>query len=202
MSAALSRISCLVIVCGLFYVSSWTVQAVLSKESDSETPGSPVPVDTIPSTPNDSENEGTGNPLLQAVGVLGIGHIQSTLGFIGVTADAFSTKTYDAKKVEDLMMGTINGIDAVKTPLRKLQETHLSDDDGEFIDRMIVTYESLQREAKALTNFARSRKTSDQEAFAKARRVALKKLEQLTEADQTTDAKDRNIDAIDPDPGN
>jgi hypothetical protein len=67
---------------------------------------------------------------------------------------------------------------------------------------MIVTYESLQREAKALTNFARSRKTSDQEAFAKARRVALKKLEQLTEADQTTDAKDRNTDAIDPDPGN
>ena len=40
------------------------------------------------------------NAMLQAVGGLGIGHIQSSLGLIGVTADAFAKDVYTPKQVE------------------------------------------------------------------------------------------------------
>ncbi len=121
------------------------------------------------------------NVVLQAVGGLGVGHIQSTLGLIGVTADAFAKEVYSPKQVEDLMNGTINGIEAVKKLLRKLQDTPLSDDDEEYIDRMVTVYNALQREAKALTVFAKSKKARDAEVFEKARQSAVMKLNQLTD---------------------
>lgn len=121
------------------------------------------------------------NAKLQAVGGLGVGHIQSTLGLIGVTADAFAKEVYTAKQVEDLMNGTINGIDAVKKLLRRLQETDLSDDDEEYIDRMINVYNALQKEAKALVVFAKSKNPADAELFDAARKSAVTKLGQLTE---------------------
>jgi len=121
------------------------------------------------------------NATLQAVGGLGVGHIQSSLGLIGVTADAFAKDVYTAKQVEDLMNGTINGIEAVKKLLRRLQETDLSDDDEEYIDRMINVYNALQKEAKALIAFAKSKKPADAELFDAARKAAVTKLGQLTE---------------------
>ena len=121
------------------------------------------------------------NATLQAVGGLGVGHIQSSLGLIGVTADAFAKEVYTAKQVEDLMNGTINGIEAVKKLLRRLQETDLSDDDKEYIDRMVSVYNALQREAKALVAFAKSKKPADAEVFDAARKSAVSKLGQLTE---------------------
>ena len=127
---------------------------------------------------------------MQAVGGLGIGHIQSTLGLIGVTADAFAKDTYDAKKVEGLMASTINGIEVVKKLLRKLQDTKMSADDEDFIDRMIGAYNALQREAQALTNYAKTKKPADAEAFAKARKTALEKIDNLTGTDDSTTATD------------
>ena len=126
------------------------------------------------------------NATLQAVGGLGVGHIQSSLGLIGVTADASAKDVYSAKQVEDLMNGTINGIEAVKKLLRRLQETDLSDDDKEYIDRMVNVYNALQREAKALVTFAKSRKPADAEIFDAARRSAVMKLGQLTDGDKVT----------------
>lgn len=121
------------------------------------------------------------NAILHAVGGLGINHIQSTLGLIGVTADANAKNVYNAKQVEDLMTGTINGIEASKKLLRRLQDVDLSEDDEEYIDRMISVYNALQREAKALIAFAKSHKPSDAEAFDAARKAAVSKLGQLTE---------------------
>lgn len=121
------------------------------------------------------------NATLQAVGGLGVGHIQSSLGLIGVTADAFAKDVYTPKQVEDLMTGTINGIEAVKKLLRRLQETDLSDDDEEYIDRMVNVYNALQREAKALVIFAKSKKPADAEIFDSARKAAVMKLGQLTQ---------------------
>lgn len=121
------------------------------------------------------------NAMLHAVGGLGVGHIQSTLGLIGVTADAFAKDVYTAKQVEDLMTGTVNGIEAVKKLLRRLQEADLTEDDKEYIDRMVSVYNALQREAKALVTFAKTRKASDADAFDAARKSALGKLAQLTE---------------------
>lgn len=131
------------------------------------------------------------NATLQAVGGLGVGHIQSSLGLIGVTADAYAKDVYTPKQVEDLMNGTINGIEAVKKLLRRLQENDLSDDDEEYIDRMINVYNALQKEAKALVTFAKSKKPADAEIFDTARKAAVTKLGQLTEGDKTTAASDK-----------
>ena len=110
--------------------------------------------------PNSVEVENA-NAVLQAVGGLGVGHIQSTLGFIGVTADAFAKDVYSVRQVEDLMNGTINGIEHVKKLLRRLQDSDLTDDDKEYIDRMVAVDNALQREAKALVTFAKSKKPID-----------------------------------------
>lgn len=128
------------------------------------------------------------NAVLQTIGGLGVGHIQSSLGLIGVTADAFAKDVYTPKQVEDLMNGTINGIDAVKKLLRRIQETDLSDDDKEYIDRMINVYNALQREAKALVAFSKSKKPSDADIFDAARKAAVTKLGQLTDGSKTTEA--------------
>lgn len=133
----------------------------------------------------DNQAVNDANATLQAVGGLGVGHIQSTLGLIGVTADAYAKDVYTPKQVEDLMNGTVNGIEAVKKLLRRLQETDLGEDDREYIDRMISVYNGLQREAKALVVFAKSRKPSDAELFDAARKAAVAKLGQLTEGDKT-----------------
>lgn len=160
---------------------------VRSDDSETENPR-PVPTDTESQVTVESEEEGS--PALQAVGGLGIGHIQSTLGLIGVTADAFAKEAYDAKKVESLMKGTNEGIEVAKKLLRKLQDTKLSAADEDFIDRMIGAYNALQREAKALASFAKSRKPADAEAFAKARKLAIEKIDKLTVEDDATTATD------------
>ncbi len=181
MSALLiRRVLWLVVLSGVLYAGSLT-GTVRSDDSDSESP-KPAPVETVIPVPVEGEEEG--NPALQAVGGLGIGHIQSTLGLIGVTADAFAKEAYDAKKVEGLMASTINGIEVVKRLLRKLQDTKLAAADEDFIDRMIGAYNALQREAKALSNFAKSRKPADAEAFAKARKLAIDKIDNLTVDDE------------------
>lgn len=188
MSAVLiRRVSWLMVLCGVFYVGS-LVGTVRSDDSETES-AKPTPADTVPPMPEGEEEE-RGNAVLQAVGGLGIGHIQSTLGLIGVTADAFAKEAYDAKKVEGLMASTINSIEVVKKLLRKLQDTKLSASDEDFIDRMIGAYNALQREAKALSNFARSRKSADAEAFAKARKMAIEKIDNLTGNGDATHATD------------
>ena len=180
------RVSWLVVLCGVVYAGSL---AGTVRSDDSEPPSPrPAPVETV--TPLHEESDEEGNPALQAVGGLGIGHIQSTLGLIGVTADAFAKEAYDAHKVEGLMTSTHNGIEVVKKLLRKLQDTQLSPDDEEFIQRMLGAYIALQREAKALSNFAKSRKPADAAAFAKARKLAIDKIDNLTADDGTTTVVD------------
>lgn len=124
------------------------------------------------------------NIQLQTIGALGIGHIQSTLGLIGVIADSLAKEIYSLKQVEDLMNGTVNGLETPKRMLRRLQESNISGDDSEFLDRMIGVLNALQREAKALVVFSKTRKTEDAQQFEKARRLALKKLAELTHQEE------------------
>ena len=196
MSALLvRRVSSLVVLCGVLYVGS-LAGTVRSDDSEADTT-IPAPTDTAPLLTNESSDaeaaEGV-NLALQAVGGLGIGHIQSTLGLIGVTADAFAKEAYDAKKVEGLMISTINGIDDVKKLLRKLQDSKLSADDEEFINRMLGAYIALQREAKALSTFAKSRKSADAETFARARKLAIEKIDKLTDGGDATTANGRSAE--------
>ena len=178
------RVTWLSVLCGVVYVGS-LAGTVRSQDSELE-PVKPVPTETP--APVTLESEERGNAALQAVGGLGVGHIQSTLGLIGVTADAFARDIYDAKKVEELMIGTVNGIEAVKKLLRNLADTNLSDDDEEFINRMVGVYIALEKEAKTLTTFAKSKKPSDAALFAKARKAAVAKLDQLTNGNEAKDA--------------
>jgi len=127
-----------------------------------------------------------GNVQLQAIGALGVGHIQSTLGLIGVIADSLSKEMYSLKQIEDLMNGTVNGLESPKRMLRRLQDTKISAEDIEFLDRMIGVFNALQREAKSLAAFAKSRKPEDAAQFEQARKSALKKLAELTHQDELT----------------
>ncbi|MBM4074369.1 MAG: hypothetical protein FJ267_01835 [Planctomycetes bacterium] len=148
----------------------------------------PAPPDVIPGEAVVVE-EG-GNPALRAVGGLGVEHIQSTLGLIGVTADAYAKEVYTPEKVTNLMDSTITGIESVKKLLRKLQDTKLSVDDEEIIDRMIGAYNALQREATALSTLVKTKKPSDADAFSKARKTAIEKIDQLTADDDLPSPKD------------
>ena len=179
------RVTWLSVLCGVVYVGAFA-GTVRSQDSELE-PVKPVPTETPAPAPVTLESEERGNAALQAVGGLGVGHIQSTLGLIGVTADAYARDIYDAKKVEELMVGTVNGIEAVKKLLRNLADTNLSDDDEEFINRMVGVYIALEKEAKALTVFAKSKKASDAALFAKARKAAVAKLDQLTNGNEEKD---------------
>lgn len=125
-----------------------------------------------------------GNIQLQTIGALGVGHIQSTLGLIGVIADSVTKEIYNQRQIEDLMKGTINGLDIPKKMLRKLQDSRVSGDDAEFIDRMISVFNALQKEAQALIVYSKSRKPDDATKYEKERRLVLRKLGELTQHDE------------------
>jgi hypothetical protein len=134
----------------------------------------------------DSVDDGldAGNNIqLQIIGSLGVGHIQSCLGFVGVIADSVSRDIYTQRQIDDLMLGTINGLELPKKMLRRLQETNISEEDKEFLDRMISVFNALQREANALIIYSRSRKVDDAQKFERDRRLVLKKLGDLTQRD-------------------
>ncbi len=130
-----------------------------------------------------AEEEGNG-AALEAIGGLAVGHVQSTMGFVGVTADAFAKEVYKPAQVEELMTGVVNSIDATKKLLRKLQDTELSDEDEAFLDGLIGVYNALQVEAKALIKFSQTKNAADAEAFEKARKAVVSKYEKLVDADE------------------
>ncbi len=136
-----------------------------------------------------------GNIQLQTIGGLGIGHIQSTLGLIGVLADSVSKEIYSLKQLEDLMNGTINGLESPKRMLRRMQDSGVSADDAEFLDRMVVVFNALQREARALIVYAKSRSTDDAALFEKSRRLALRKLGELTQQDDLPTAQSNSTNS-------
>lgn len=127
-----------------------------------------------------SSSRSGGNIQLQAIGALGVGHIQSTLGLIGVIADSVTKQIYTQKQVEDLMKGTVNGLESPKKMLRKLQDTNISPEDAEFIDRMIGVFNALQKEATALINYSKTLKAEEAQRFERERRTVLRKLADLT----------------------
>lgn len=127
------------------------------------------------------------DPVLAAVGGLSVGHMHTSQGLIGVTADAFAKDVYEAETVAELMGGLIGGIEANKKLLRKLQETELSDEDEQFIDGIIGVYNSLDAEAKSLIKFSTSKSQTDAKAFEKARKTAVARLQKLLGEDEDGD---------------
>lgn len=130
-------------------------------------------------SPGFAQDEEAGDPALEAIGGLAVGHMHSSLGFVGVTADAFAKDVYEADTVEELMGGVVGGIDATKKLLRKLQDSELSDEDEQFIDGIIGVYNAISAEAKALVKFAKSEDDTDAKAFEKARQTAVSRLQKL-----------------------
>lgn len=161
-----------------------------------------LPSDTILSAGEGGLESGGGNLQLQAIGSLGVGHIQSCLGFIGVIADSISKGTYTQKQIEDLMQGTVNGLELPKKMLRRLQDANISEEDKEFLDRMISVFNALQREANSVSVYAKSRKLDDAQKFERDRRLVLKKLADLTQRDDLTqpESTSRNYQTPRPSP--
>ena len=159
-------------------VTGW---AAVAKADESQTGPEPIVDSSFPPI--------EGNIQLQAIGALGVGHIQSTLGLIGVIADSVSKDLYNQKQIEDLMKGTINGLDIPKKILRRLQDTNVSGDDAEYLDRMISVLNALQREARALTVYAKSRKPEDAAKYERERRLVLRKLGELTHQEELLQAE-------------
>lgn len=124
------------------------------------------------------------SPALRAIGGLAVGHVQSTLGYIGVTADAFAKDVYKPAQVEELMSGVVGALEEAKKLLRKLQETELTDEDEAFIDGLVGVYNGLQVEAKALIKYVKSKKPEDAEAFEKARKSVVNKVNKLFESEE------------------
>lgn len=73
----------------------------------------------------------------QAIGALGVGYIQSTLGLIGVLADSIAKEMYNLRKFEFLTGGIVTGLDGPKQILSNLKKSTVTRDDAEFLDRMI-----------------------------------------------------------------
>ena len=140
---------------------------------------SPAKDDSLP-----EPGMGEGNLQLQAIGALGVGQIQSTLGLIGVLADSVTKQVYNPKQIEDLMNGTISSLDTPKRILRRMQDTNISGEDAEFLDRMIGVLNALQQEARALAVYAKSRTPDDAAKYERERRRALKKLGELTNQEE------------------
>lgn len=134
---------------------------------------------------DDHASDRPANIQLQTIGALGVGYIQSTLGLIGVLADSISKETYTPKQIEDLMNGTVTGLDGPKRMLRNLQKSNVSGDDAEFLDRMIGVFNALQQEARALAVFAKSRKPEAAVNYEKERRRVVRKLAELTQQGDT-----------------
>ena len=129
-------------------------------------------------------NAGEASVQLQAIGGLGVAYLQSTLGLIGVIADTVNKDIYSKNQVENLMTGTINGLEAPKKLLRKLQDSNITSDDAEFLDRMFSIFNALQREARSLVAYSKSRKPADAEQFERDRQSVLRKLADLTQQEQ------------------
>ncbi len=116
---------------------------------------------------------------LDAVGGFGGSYIYLTYAYIGMTADAFSKKVYQAEQVKDMMDETVSMLNKLIKLLGQVQTTDIAEEDKKFIDSMIDILTLLRAEAKHLSDYAKSNDPADVEKYDKARSTVLPKIKQL-----------------------
>ena len=121
---------------------------------------------------------GADDSQLQAVGSLAAAHVYTSYGYVGVMADAFVAKSFSAEQVVNLMTEVTDMINLNMESLRKVRPTVASEDQL-FIDQLIRVYELVNCEARALTDFARTKKPEHAAEFEKARTAVWPHLKQV-----------------------
>lgn len=116
---------------------------------------------------------------LEAIGGLSAVNAQHTYLLIGVLSDAYVKGVYDDKQVRTMAQGVVQQLATISDMLEKVQDGDLSDEDDEFVDRIVEIYGLLQDEAKSLTKYTEDQGEAEGQAFEKARKAALEAIEKL-----------------------
>lgn len=117
-----------------------------------------------PAQPNPKEDD-----RLVCIGALSGAHIYTTYGYIGGVADLYGHQVYKADRVQDLMREVVGVANVSIKQLRKVREGIVDAGDKQVIDDMCEVYDLLQKEALALSAYARTSDKRELDAFEKAR---------------------------------
>lgn len=113
---------------------------------------------------------------LVCIGALASAHISTTYGYVGGVADAFAHDVYKAEKVQDLMKEVVRLADVSVKQLKTVRNGNLMDADKKVLDDVVEVYGLLQEEARALSDYTKSKDKDDLQKFENARTAAWPKI--------------------------
>ncbi len=116
---------------------------------------------------------------LEAVGGASAGYVYSTYMFIGVTADAFTKKAYDADKVKQLMTVGMKMLAESEKQLEKMKRSGLDSADRAVVEEFLAVLGLLRAQAGALITYSKSGLVKDAECYEKARKKAWSRITKL-----------------------
>ena len=116
---------------------------------------------------------------LEAIGGLAASNAQHTFLLLRATSDAFKKDVYDARQVRTAARGVVRQLDTVCGLLRRVQDSGLSDEDDDYVDRLVESYRLLSDEARALNRYAEKRGESEANALERAREASHRSLKSL-----------------------
>lgn len=133
----------------------------------------------VPPAMSAAEEEEEEDVPMLAVGALSAANAKSSFLLIGVTADAFVHDAYKPEQITNIMAAVVTQLEAVNKVLTKLKDDDLEEDDEMYVAKVIKVHKLLQEEARALTKFADKKGESEAKAFDKARKAAMKAIDEL-----------------------
>ena len=113
---------------------------------------------------------------LVCIGALAGAHIYTTYGYVGTVADGYAHDVYKAEKVQDLMKEVIGLAEVSMKQLKTVRNGNIVDADRKVIDDVSEVYALLQKEAKALSEYSKSKNKDDLAKFEEARTAAWPKI--------------------------
>lgn len=122
------------------------------------------------------EEEPKSDDRLVCIGALAGAHIYTTYGYVGGVADAYANNVYKAEKVQDLMKEVIGLADVSVKQLKTVRNGNLVEADKKVLDDVVEVYGLLQEEARALSDYTKSKNNDDLQKFEKARTAAWPKI--------------------------
>jgi hypothetical protein len=121
---------------------------------------------------------------LEAIGGLSAVNAQHTYLLIGVLSDAYVKGVYEGKQVRTMAGGVVQQLATVSDMLEKVQDGELSDEDDEYVDKIVEIYGLLQDQAKALAKYTEDPGEAEGKAFEKFRKASLEAIEKLLGANK------------------
>lgn len=122
------------------------------------------------------EEEGKTDDRLVCIGALAGAHIYTTYGYVGTVADGFAHDVYKADKVQDLMKEVVGLSEVSIKQLKAVRSGNLVDADKKVLDDVVEVYSLLQDEARALSDYTKSKDKDDLDKFEKSRTAAWPKI--------------------------